>query len=65
MRYRIRNIKKSPIRKKLLSFGLIPGTIIEIIRVAPLGDPVDIKVRGYFLSIRQTELELLDLEQMS
>ena len=66
MKYKITklNTTDKTLRKKLLSFGLLPGTIIEIIRVAPLGDPVDIKIRGYHLSIRREELELLDLEQI-
>lgn len=50
------------IRKKLLSFGLTPGVDISIIRTAPLGDPIEIKVRGYSLSLRKTEFDCLILE---
>lgn len=42
-----------PIR--LMELGILPGTPIEIIRFAPLGDPIDIKVRGYHLSIRKED----------
>ncbi len=40
---------------RLLEFGLLPGTEVELIRFAPFGDPIDIKVRGYHLSIRVQE----------
>lgn len=66
MVYKILKIKATnkALRKKLLSFGLLPGTVIEIIRVAPLGDPIDLKLRGYHLSIRREEFNLLDIEQV-
>lgn len=50
------------LRKKLLTFGLTPGTSFDIIRIAPLGDPVEIKVRGFLLSLRKSELELINYE---
>lgn len=54
---------KNSVRKKLLSFGLTPNTTIEVIRTAPLGDPIEIKVRGFFLSLRKTEFDLLILRK--
>jgi Fe2+ transport system protein FeoA len=35
--------------------GVTPGTVVEVERVAPLGDPIDIKVKGYHLSVRRRE----------
>ena len=49
---------------RLLEMGLLPGTLVEVIRFAPLGDPIDLKVRGYHLSIRKIEAELIDIEQV-
>lgn len=43
------------LRKRLLDMGIIPGTKVEVIKVAPLGDPIDIKVKGYHLSLRKEE----------
>lgn len=40
---------------KLLEMGCIPGETIEVIRVAPLGDPIAISVAGYMLSLRKNE----------
>lgn len=42
-------------RQKLLAMGLIKGTDFEVSRVAPMGDPVEIKVRDYSLSLRKDE----------
>lgn len=47
---------------KLLSMGLTPGTEFIIIRVAPLGDPVEILVRGFHLSLRKHEADALIIE---
>lgn len=44
-------------RARLLEMGLLVGTPIEVIRFAPLGDPIEIKVRGYNLSLRRQEAE--------
>lgn len=44
-------------RGRLLEMGLLPGTRIEVVRYAPLGDPVEIKIRGYNLSLRKHEAE--------
>lgn len=41
--------------QRLLEMGIIRGTPIEVVRFAPLGDPIDIKVRGYHLSLRREE----------
>lgn len=44
-------------RARLLELGLVPGTVLELVRFAPLGDPVEIKVRGYHLTLRRHEAE--------
>jgi len=44
-------------RPRLMEMGLLVGTPIELVRFAPLGDPVEIKVRGYNLTIRKHEAE--------
>ena len=40
---------------RLLEMGLTAGALLEVVRFAPLGDPIDIKVRGYHLSLRKRE----------
>ena len=44
-------------RGRILEMGLLAGTPVELVRFAPLGDPVEIKVRGYNLSLRKHEAE--------
>lgn len=50
-------------RKKLLSMGLTPGASFKVIRCAPMGDPVEIKVRGFSLSLRRAEAESVLIER--
>ncbi len=44
-------------RARILEMGLLVGTPIEIVRFAPLGDPIELKVRGYHLSLRRHEAD--------
>lgn len=51
----IRIERQCPISKRLADMGVGRGVLLEVKRVAPLGDPIDIKVRGYHLSLRKEE----------
>lgn len=48
---------------RLLEMGMLPGVLVEVIRLAPLGDPIDLKVRGYHLSIRKHEADMICVER--
>jgi ferrous iron transport protein A len=50
-------------RQKLLAMGLTPGTEFTVTRYAPMGDPVEITVRGFALSLRKQEAETLLVER--
>jgi ferrous iron transport protein A len=50
-------------REKLLAFGLTPGTTVTVERVAPLGDPLEIRVRGFALSLRRGEAAAVAVER--
>jgi ferrous iron transport protein A len=50
---------ESSYRDRLLSMGLTKGTEFTVLRVAPLGDPVEIEVRGFRLSLRKNEADAL------
>lgn len=52
-------------REKLLSMGLTPGTPITITRQAPMGDPIEIEVRGFKLSLRKAEAAALRVEPLA
>jgi ferrous iron transport protein A len=51
-------------RRKLLSLGLTPGVEVGITRIAPMGDPVEIRVRGFSLSLRKEEAATLNVERL-
>ncbi|MDX9746798.1 MAG: metal-dependent transcriptional regulator [Syntrophales bacterium] len=48
--------------KRIVEMGVTVGAVIEVERVAPLGDPIDIKVKGYHLSLRKEEAEGIEVE---
>ena len=52
-----------PLRDKLLSMGLTKGTEIKVVRVAPLGDPIEINTRGFNLSLRKAEADVVLVER--
>jgi ferrous iron transport protein A len=47
---------------RLREMGLLPGTRVKLVRRAPLGDPIEIEVRGYHLSLRRDEAEHIVIE---
>jgi len=51
-------------RQRLMSMGLTPGVAFEITRVAPLGDPVEIRVRGFAMSLRKAEADMIAVEKL-
>lgn len=51
--------KNSPVRRKLLDMGITPGVFIEVTGKAPLGDPIEILVRGYKLTLRKNEAKVI------
>ncbi len=52
----------APFRRKLLSMGVIPGASVTAIRVAPLGDPLEIHIRGFSLCLRLAEASTIMVE---
>lgn len=60
-RVRIEGITNDPIKPKLLEMGLITGTCLDVLFVAPFGDPMAIDVKGYVLSLRMDEAELINV----
>lgn len=50
---------------RLREMGMLPGTKLTLVRVAPLGDPIEIKVRGYNLTLRKSEADHVMVEEVS
>ena len=51
-----------PMRRRLMDMGLLPGQEIRVEKVAPLGDPIEVTVRSYNLSLRKKEAEEIAVE---
>lgn len=46
---------------RLLEMGLLPGTTVCVVRRAPLGDPIDVRLRGYHLTLREDEAAVVEV----
>lgn len=51
-------------RQRLIAMGLLPGAIFTVLRMAPLGDPIEIMIRGFALSLRKSEANILQIEEV-
>lgn len=50
------------IKRRLLDMGITTGVLVRVKKIAPMGDPVDIELRGYELCIRKSEMENIDIK---
>ena len=50
------------IRRRMADMGMVRGTTVEVVKVAPLGDPIEVKVKGYNLSLRKDEAAAITIE---
>ncbi|MFC1632174.1 ferrous iron transport protein A [Candidatus Omnitrophota bacterium] len=55
---------QGPIFRRILDMGVVRGAEVLIERIAPLGDPIEIKIRGYHLSLRKSEAENIFVEEL-
>lgn len=51
--------------QRIQEMGVIEGSEVEVVRLAPLGDPIEISVCGYFLSLRKSEAALIAIDEQS
>ena len=50
------------VKRRIMDMGITRGTAVKVRKVAPLGDPIELTVRGYELSIRKADAELIEIE---
>ena len=50
------------VKRRIMDMGITKGTEVHIRKVAPLGDPIEINVRGYELSLRKADAEMIEVE---
>lgn len=51
-----------PVRRRIMDMGITKGITVYVRKVAPLGDPVEVTVRGYELSLRKADAEMIEVE---
>ena len=53
---------KGPLKRRIMDMGITKGTELTVKKIAPLGDPLEITVRGYELSLRKSDAEMIEVE---
>lgn len=53
---------EGPVRRRIMDMGITKGVQVYVRKVAPLGDPVEVTVRGYELSLRKADAEMIEVE---
>lgn len=51
-----------PMKRRIMDMGITPGVAIKVVKVAPLGDPIEVTVRGYELSLRKEEAQQIQMQ---
>lgn len=51
------------LKRRIMDMGITKGVVITVRKVAPLGDPMELRVRGYELSLRKSDAEMIEVEQ--
>ena len=54
-----------PVKRRIMDIGITKGQTIYVRRVAPLGDPLEITVRGYELSVRKADAQMVEVEEVA
>ncbi len=53
---------EGPVKRRIMDMGITKGVSVYVRKVAPLGDPVEVTVRGYELSLRKADAEMIEVE---
>lgn len=53
---------EGPVRRRIMDMGITKGVEVYVKKVAPLGDPIEVTVRGYELSLRKADAEMVEIE---
>ncbi len=54
---------KTVVSRRLMEMGVVPGVAVTVIKTAPFGDPIQIRVRGYSLAMRKSEAEIIEVSE--
>lgn len=58
----VKNVRgNGAVSRRLMEMGIVPGVIIRVVKAAPFGDPIELRVRGYSLALRKSEAESVEI----
>ena len=52
-----------PVKRRIMDMGITKGQLVHVRKVAPLGDPLEVTVRGYELSVRKADAQMIEVEE--
>lgn len=60
----LRNRTSGALKQRFMDMGITKGVTVKVIKIAPLGDPIEIEIRGYNLSIRKDDAKEIEVEEV-
>ena len=58
-------VGETAVTKRLMEMGVVPGVSVRVVKSAPFGDPIEIRLRGYSLAIRKAEAETIEIQNLN
>lgn len=59
----LKNRTSGALKQRFMDMGITKGTLVKVVKIAPLGDPIEIEIRGYNLSIRKNDAKEIEIEE--
>jgi ferrous iron transport protein A len=60
----VKSVKRdNPAARRLMEMGVVPGVSVRMVKTAPFGDPIEIRLRGYNLAIRKSEADAIEVSE--
>lgn len=60
----LKNNTSGALKQRFMDMGLTKGVLVKVLKIAPLGDPIEIEIRGYNLSIRKNDAQKIEIEEV-
>lgn len=58
----LKNHTSGALKQRFMDMGITKGVVVKVLKIAPLGDPIEIELRGYNLSIRKSDAQKIEIE---
>lgn len=59
-----KNHTSGALKQRFMDMGITKGVVVKVLKIAPLGDPIEIEIRGYHLSIRKSDAQNIEIEEV-